>query len=60
LKPGPTRGIFRRSPFLDPAQPAEDGPGAREWLDAFAKSFPDFIRWRPAHADLCQAQGSAS
>jgi DNA polymerase-1 len=30
---------------------------ARALLDAFAKAYPDFIRWRSVHAAQCQAQG---
>ncbi|HZZ23595.1 MAG TPA: DNA polymerase [Roseiarcus sp.] len=30
---------------------------ANEWLDAFAKAFADFSRWRRLHAVRCQAQG---
>jgi DNA polymerase-1 len=30
---------------------------AGEWLDAFAKAFSDFIRWRRMHAVKCEVQG---
>jgi DNA polymerase-1 len=30
---------------------------AREWLAAFARSYPDLAHWRRVNADLCAAQG---
>jgi DNA polymerase-1 len=30
---------------------------AREWLAAFAQSYPDFMRWRRMHARKCECEG---
>jgi DNA polymerase-1 len=30
---------------------------AREWLEAFARSYPAFMRWRRMHAAQCEMQG---
>jgi DNA polymerase I-like protein with 3'-5' exonuclease and polymerase domains len=30
---------------------------ARQWLEAFEQSYPDFMRWRRMHAAQCERQG---